>query len=190
MTTLPFKFPFPTLVHGFNTPFQITTATVEVLGNGGDRPVVIRLIGNNGKFNGIIAGDLHNMSLLAQELVAKIPTVALHGENEWVVVTELPNKNLLLCLKHEAREVLLTEDSEGISFLLDAISYPGLKISLQEEDELTGLSGPAIHNRQYLPQREHQLQGARLWIYAGGDALMLKDRLMNVGWAILRNVEF
>jgi len=182
-----FRIPYLSL-NTMGKPVTIISAMVSTEGTGGERPVAIELIGMSHKranHTCTLSGALPDMAILARELIAVIPTVAIHGSNEYCMATELPSGDLLVC----ATDVGVTaiEDYGDASFVMDAFSLPGVEFIPYENIPVTHESGPAI-GLNYGVGKLVQKRNARLWIYKGDNKHPLAETLVRNRWVVFEGV--
>jgi hypothetical protein len=181
-----FKPPYLSLMKGTKQT-QIISAEVSVEGEGGSRAVSLRLHGmypDRVQDLAVLSGDITNMSAIAKELYNNCPTAAIFGESEWAIATELPNRNLLVCIKPVARETIAEEGS--VTFMLDAISLPGLYLHWIHPVSKEEVPCISLGWDFKAPIQKH---GTRLWKWTGkGDADILADALIANPWTVFENV--
>jgi hypothetical protein len=167
---------------------QILYAEMSFDGVGGDRIGTLTLKGASVKDSYhdhmSISGSLENMAILARLLQSNCPTAAIHGESEWALATELPNGNLLVCIRPDTRMVMIEEDD--VAFILDAFSLPGLRFhdSTPKHD-----SGRPCISLNWDDDMKVQGKDARLWEWKGGrDKDALINALVDCPWVVFENV--
>jgi hypothetical protein len=167
---------------------QILYAEISFVGVGGDRIGTLTMKGTSIKdsFHDkiSISGSLENMAILARLLQSNCPTAAIHGESEWAMATELPNGDLLVCIRPDTKMVMIEEDD--VAFILDAFSLPGIRFhdSTPRHD-----SGHPCISLNWDDNMKVQGRDARLWEWKGGrDRDALINALVECPWAVFENV--
>ena len=180
-----FRFPLPTLSVR-NTPSQIISADVDNENNRSGNAVVLTLRGINPKnvedFYSI-SGTTQNMAILARLLHSNCPTAPMYGESDWIIATELPNGDMLICLKQAGKSVM--ESDEDSSFLLDALSLPELKLHFTPPTNR--VSNPSM-TYDWNFKATVQKTGTRLWEWKKNNRREMVEDLYEFGWIILENV--
>lgn len=181
-----FKPPYLSLMRGTKQA-QIISAEVSVEGEGGSRAVSLRLHGmypDRVQALTVLSGDITNMSAIAKELYNNCPTAAIFGESEWAMATELPNGNLLVCIKQVARETIAEEGNA--LFILEGSSLPGLYFHSLPPMGTEGMH-PCI-SLGWDFKAPIQKHGTRLWRWKGGEMEHLTDALIANPWTVFENV--
>jgi hypothetical protein len=181
-----FKFPLPTVTDRF-TPSQITSAEVSYENTRSGNVVVLTLNGTSPKNRNTdihtVSGTAQNMAILARLLHSNCPTAAMYGESDWIIATELPNGDILMCLKPAGKTVM--ESEEDSSFLLDALSLPELKLHFTPPTKR--VTNPSM-TYDWNFKEQIQKPGTRLWEWKGNKGRGIEEDLYEFGWVILENV--
>jgi len=182
-----FKPPYLSLTRGEKTS-DVISAEASISGVGGSRALTLQLHTSHHPTSVLskntLSGDISNMASLARLLTSNCPTAAIHGESEWALATELPNGDLLLCLKAESKEVIAEEDD--LSFILDAFSLPGIRFHITPPSNR--VKNPSI-SFKWDATTKFQSAETRLWEWKGGSIDVLMEKLLEgASWTVFENV--